>query len=956
MIIPAVSLTLFLLSSEGLCVDKVTTREIHEKVGDMEFRLNPENGVDLSVFDIPMLHYSYLAVVTPGWGRHFYVSTRDLDISKDVKVKSYKGGKKIILNHDRLPDDSPLKGREVITLLPDNTYSVDIEFTFSGKEEALYEWRVGGINSFPLTGRSYSASDDQITTKGAIPLQAKDADIFKSMVAEDFKSISIDSLLGPIEISASAGSDVVFFDYRKNRWAVSSDPSFWLGILETGLVKDKKYSHSVTIRFPGKLKSVKSNPVSISLPVSSMEGIRIPLYDRPFIIPAPKQYESLDLLFPLTSDTKIHLGKEPTPGLEKAVSFFLDELKNVHGIEPQILRDEFPGGKTPMKLVIIGEMPKYQDLCNICDNFNLQIPNKKEGYSLFVHEDLACIGSYSDQGIFYGFTTLVQLVKLTEKGLFLKGARIVDYPAIDFRGVHFLSGKDAGDQIAKAVRDLLARFKMNSLVWECEYIIWDSHPELAHLEFGMTKDDARKAIRAADKYFVEIIPLVQSLGHSEWIFANKKNLDLAEDPEKPYAYCPTNPDTYKFIFSVYQEALDFFKPRIFHIGHDEVTNAGRFPFRSRSTGKTATELIMDDILKLHSWFSERNVRTMLWGDMFLWTTEGSGACLAPTPEDAKKRRALLPKDVMIADWHYDVVEPSKYKSLELFRDEGFETVGAPWYIPDNIRNLAKACVDYKARGLLQTTWAGFNFRIDDSEESWFQYWVYLLAAHYAWTGEDTPVEDLPFRAQNVFRDLWMERKPVKEKRNGFMIDLRPVCNIKLEDDEKRTGWLKYGPDFDLSSFTLGRILLDDTYFLVQKNEKGEAAVSLSGKLNTGAPYPESVEMKIQGNSAQEIRFLLTASFRAQMSARAGEIVIRYQDASSEKINLVYGKSIFTFTDSSVGSNARIAWEGKTRNGDPIYIHEINWRNPYPEKKISSIAIKSSGSEAAPILFAITGIR
>lgn len=948
--------TLFSLNITGFCLDKEPIREIHEKVGDMEFRLHPANGVDLSVFDIPMIHYSYLAVVTPGWSQHFYVSTRDLDITKDVKVESFGGGKRIILNHDRLPDDSPLKGREVITLLPDNTYSVEMEFTFSGDEKALYEWRMGGINAFPLMGRSYTASDDRITTKAAIPLQAKYADIHKSTVARDFKSIGIDSLLGQIEINSSPGSDVAFFDYRKNRWAVSGNPSFWLGILETPMVKDKKYSHSVTIRFPQKLVQAKSKPISIPLHVSSMEGIQIPSYDHSCIIPTPKKYQSLDLLFPLTYNTKIHLGKDPTPGLENALSFFMDDLKNVYGIEPRIYREEFPGGKTPMKLVVIGEIPKYQDLCNICDNFNLQIPNKKEGYSLFVHDDLACIGSYSDRGIFYGFTTLLQLVKLTEKGVFLKGAEIVDYPALDFRGVHFLSGKDAGNQISKAMRNLMARFKMNTLVWECEYIIWDSHPEIAHPEFGMTKDDARKVIRAADKYFVEIIPLIQSLGHSEWIFANKKNLDLVEDPETPYAYCPTNPDTYKFIFSVYQEALDFFNPRIFHIGHDEVTNTGRFPFRSKSSGKTATELIMEDIRKLHSWFSQRNVRVMLWGDMFLWATEGSGACLAPSLEDALKRRELLPRDVLIADWHYDVVEPSKYKSLKLFKDEGFEAVGAPWYIPDNIRNLAKACVDYKAKGLLQTTWAGFNFRIDNHEESWFQYWVYLLAAHYAWTGADTPVDDLPFRAQNVFRDLWMERKPVKEKRDGFMIDLKPVCNIKLEDDVKRTGWLGYGPDFDLSSFPLGKIRLDDTYYLVQKNEKGEAAVSLSGKLNTGVPYPESIEMKIEDKTVKELRFLLTVSFRAEMSTRAGEIVIRYQDGSSEKIDLVYGKSIFTFTDPSVGSDARIAWEGKTRNGDSIYIHAIDWKNPHPEKKISSIGITGSGSEAAPILLAITGIQ
>ncbi|MBN1901137.1 family 20 glycosylhydrolase [Candidatus Sumerlaeota bacterium] len=953
-LLSAFVLVFFLFGSTAFSLEKEPLREIREKVGDMEFRLHHQNGVNLDVFGVPMLHHSYLVAISPGWSDYFYTSTRDLDLSNDVRVESFKGGKKITIIHEKPSDLPPFKGCEIITLLPDNTYSVAIEFTFSGRQKALYEWRIGGVNAFPLMGRSFTASDDGVTTKGVLPIQAEYEDFSKSMVSRGFKNISIDSLLGKIEITASPVSNVVFFDYRKSPWAVSNEPCFWLGILENPLKKNKKYSHSVSLRFPQKLEQGKSISVSVSLPVSPMEKVQVPFSDSPFIIPAPKQYESLDLLFPLSSSTKIHIGKDPTPGLENALSFFLEDLKDLYSVEPRVLREEFPGGKTPMNLVIIGKMPQYQDLCNICDNFNLRIPDKKQGYSLFVHDDFACIGSHSDQGIFYGFTTLVQLIKFMEKGAFLKGAEIVDWPSVDFRGVHFLSGKDAGDQISKAVRNLLARFKMNTLVWECEYIIWDSHPEIAHPQFGMTKDDARKVIRAADANFVEIIPLIQSLGHSEWIFANRRNLELAEDPDAPYAYCPTNPETYKFIFSVYQEALDFFKPRAFHIGHDEVTNEGRFPYRSKSSGKTVTDLIMEDALKLHSWFSRKNVRVMLWGDMFLYATEGSGACLAPSLEDARLRRALLPKDVLIADWHYDAVEPAKYKSLKLFKDEGFEAVGAPWYNPYNIRNLARACIQYKAKGLLQTTWAGFNFKIDDNEESWFQYWAYILAAHYAWSGADTPVDELPFRAQSVFRDLWMERKPVKEKQDGFMLDLRDARNINLEDNENRTGWLGYGPDFDLSSFPLGKILLNDTFFLVQKNAKGEAAVSLSGKFHTGISYPETMELKVPEIEAREISFLLTASFRTRVSTRAGDIIIRYQDSSSEKIDLVYGKTIFTFTDANIGEKARIAWEGKSRKGDSLYIHELEWLNPYPEKKISSITLKSSGSEAAPILLAVTG--
>jgi hexosaminidase len=98
----------------------------------------------------------------------------------------------------------------------------------------------------------------------------------------------------------------------------------------------------------------------------------------------------------------------------------------------------------------------------MCAEAGLALPANPEGYSLLVRGDAAAIAANTETGVFYGLTTLLQLSALDKKGVYLKGAEIVDYPALAFRGVHCLSGKNAGDQIAKAIRTLMARFKMNS--------------------------------------------------------------------------------------------------------------------------------------------------------------------------------------------------------------------------------------------------------------------------------------------------------------------------------------------------------------------------------------------------------------------------------------------------------------------------------------------------------------
>ena len=233
----------------------------------------------------------------------------------------------------------------------------------------------------------------------------------------------------------------------------------------------------------------------------------------------------------------------------------------------------------PQTLSILGEPAKYAAVNEYCKAAGLELPENEEGYCLLVDENKVAISAHNEAGLFYGITTLVQLIKVKNGNLYFKGAQVVDYPTLKFRGIHCLSGRDAGDQIAKTIRNLIARFKLNALVFECEYMEWDNAPEVKHPTYSMSKADAKKVVDEANKYPLELIPLIQSLGHSEWIFTNGQNLDIAEDPETPYAYNPTNPATYDFIFKIYQEALDFFNPKTFHIGHDEVTMARTFPIQ-----------------------------------------------------------------------------------------------------------------------------------------------------------------------------------------------------------------------------------------------------------------------------------------------------------------------------------------------------------------------------------------
>jgi hexosaminidase len=934
--------------------------DINLSVADLDLSYHPDRGATLSVFDIPVIGGSSLWVVKTGWTGHIYGAPMQPGLLNEATIEDVIGGKRLTLHHYLSPEEtSVFTGTETYTLLRSNVLKIKIEFTYTGNDSAIYEWKLGEIKPLPIIGQPWQASFGANQQNGIIPLIATSSDFGASMVARAFDEINIDSRLGRFIIDPDTSTPLSFSDYRKNHWATSSNPYFWLGMTGTAIEPGRSYSHEVILRFasdPGG-GAIITEPQVHSVGTTSVSNARTPNRNPQFITPRPKSLEFTSALFPLGSTVALYLGNEPSGEILQAIDFFTTEMQDMYGIEVVPLEAAPAPGNLPEGSLLLGEPGRFPLPLTLCQAEGLSLPSHAEGYVLSAEDQYCAIAASQPKGLFYGLMSLLQLIHIDPEGISFKGARIRDYPSLSMRGVHCLSGKNAGDQIAKAVRTLLARHKMNTLVWECEYLKWDSQPEIHHFAYGMDKWDAQKVIDTADQNFIEIIPLVQSLGHSEWIFANGRNLDLAEDPEHPYAYCPTNPDTYTFIFSVYQEALDFFQPRVFHIGHDEVTNEGRFPWRSLSSGKTETELIMEDIEKLHEWFTDRDVQVMLWGDTLLYSTEASSAAHAPSLEEAQIRRERLPEDVFIADWHYDASEPEGYTSLDVFRSEGFSAVGASWYNQNNIRNLAKACVDKQAEGLIQTTWAGFNFRIDDHPGAWYQYWAYLWAAEHAWSGQNTPESELPFIAAERFAELWNEVKPLLEPQSGLLFDLESLHNRRLSDNANREGWAGYGQGLDLSSFPVEQEIFGETRFHIGTQAQGESALMLAGKINPPGEYPDEVQLQMAPRRTPEIHFLLSAPFSAADGTRAGEIEFVYEDGSSSLLELVYGQNLFAFDDLRPGlnSNSPIVWKGSSSLGHVLGVRNLCWTNPAPGQPLQKIILKSDRTEAAPTFLAITAV-
>ena len=468
----------------------------------------------------------------------------------------------------------------------------------------------------------------------------------------------------------------------------------------------------------------------------------------------------------------------------------------------------------------------------------------KEGYQLHVSPDLIQIIA-GDEG---GFTNAVQTLKQLavsgpDDSLLIRCCSIRDWPALTFRGVHLFTGGKGPALHEKLIENIIAACKLNHIVLEAEYVEWDSHPEIHHPEYGMPKADVRQILATCRSLGIEVTPLVQSLGHCQWMFEHDQNLELAEDPEAKWAYCVTNPKTYEFIFDVFTEAIELFEPRYFHIGHDEFADRGRVPYREESKKYTVEQLLMKDTLRLHEWFAERGIRMMMWGDMFLAKGEAPDACHAQSEEAAGILREQLPDDIIVTDWHYAVVDPEELtSSLKIFERAGHATIASTWYRPANIINFAHAAYRSEALGLLQTTWAGYSLDPQSYQREIHQYEVYVLAAEAAWNADRPPDPD-SYRAGWHYYDLTGESTLRPTDRSGRLLQLHDAYNYRLAAGDE-DGWFGLGPRHDLSAAPAGDVRLKGIRFALGK-ARDRSAIVLDGKLVCRQAFPTEINLDTQ---------------------------------------------------------------------------------------------------------------
>jgi len=292
------------------------------------------------------------------------------------------------------------------------------------------------------------------------------------------------------------------------------------------------------------------------------------------------------------------------------------------------------------------------------------------------------------------------------------------------------------DEFIKFIEEELAPRSVNTLILRVDYNFhYTSCPEMAD-KTGLSKEQAKNISNTCKKHQIRIIPQINLLGHQSWHsncgkllkahpeFDETPEVKFPEqyawpNPDKLYckSYCPRHPEVHKVVFALVDEVCDAFDADAFHAGMDEVFYIGEDQC-PRCKGRNKAELFAGEVRVLRDHLQPAKRQLWLWGDRLLdGKLTGLGEWEA-SRNDTYPAADLIPRDVVICDWHYDRAD----QTAVYFAMKGLDVVSCPWKNPEAATAQVKDMLRFREvstpemkkhfLGVTQTIWSGAGGFLD----------------------------------------------------------------------------------------------------------------------------------------------------------------------------------------------------------------------------------------------------
>ncbi|MDD6150764.1 MAG: family 20 glycosylhydrolase [Bacteroidales bacterium] len=257
----------------------------------------------------------------------------------------------------------------------------------------------------------------------------------------------------------------------------------------------------------------------------------------------------------------------------------------------------------------------------------------------------------------------------------------------------------------KKLADKAAQGGINAIMMEWEATFpFEENSTICNDE-AYTRDEVKEFVSHCASLGIDVIPLQNCFGHSEYILRHERYASIRESKKDFSQVCPSEVEKAKKIFrSIFAEIVALHPSKYIHIGGDETRLLGvckKCASKVKKDGKS--KLFCDYVIAMCELAREFGKTPIIWADI-----------LTKYPEHADR----LPKDLILLDWNYGW-DINKFGDFRKIASAGFPMWGAPALrsSPDdihttqwmkhfnNLRDYVPFVRDLGFKGIVETSWS-----------------------------------------------------------------------------------------------------------------------------------------------------------------------------------------------------------------------------------------------------------